>query len=473
VRRTNLGDTSMWHKVAHNILEQCKLKATARADAAMWRKVADNILAQWRVAFSSPTRKLEGPLEGGDASAAAQEQAPPFFRITRRALCDSHFWRFLLDFTRASLFSSESVATSQAATSLAFTDWAIDDLLRIMEVDYPELGARAGLTRQGSMKVVYDESEWGAIVKAAGGTPGEEHTRLLEFVDGREQGVLLSPSEALRIAPELACDTNVGRICGVKFTPGTASAHCEWFTQGLAEICRERLGVAFMFNTKVVDVIAEGGSVESLVLRQEGRTFRIPVGPRVGVVFAAGSWTPRLLSSLNLYVPMYPLKGYTLLIDRPAEVRALPSHRIVASEFVYATRFHDQVRVASMGHFDGWNLEADADTVSFLKREWMDMYPEMRAEADRIRVVVGLRPFVADGNVLAGRVSAYHNLFVVGGPGFNGWKTASGAAEIVASAVETTLHGADAKAESAKFPFDVSLFSPAGRVKSRIPISWI
>ncbi len=37
------------------------------------------------------------------------------------------------------------------------------------------------------------------------------------------------------------------------------------------------------------------------------------------VVFAAGSWTPRLLWHAGLFVPVYPMKGYSLAMDLPEE----------------------------------------------------------------------------------------------------------------------------------------------------------
>ncbi len=37
------------------------------------------------------------------------------------------------------------------------------------------------------------------------------------------------------------------------------------------------------------------------------------------LVLAAGSWTPRLLWHAGLYLPVYPMKGYSLIMDLPRE----------------------------------------------------------------------------------------------------------------------------------------------------------
>jgi glycine/D-amino acid oxidase-like deaminating enzyme len=35
------------------------------------------------------------------------------------------------------------------------------------------------------------------------------------------------------------------------------------------------------------------------------------------VIVAAGSWTPKILRKLDVFVPLYPLKGYNLMFKVP------------------------------------------------------------------------------------------------------------------------------------------------------------
>ena len=41
----------------------------------------------------------------------------------------------------------------------------------------------------------------------------------------------------------------------------------------------------------------------------------IEIGPGDQVAVAAGSWTPQILWHAGLYLPIYPLKGYGLIMD--------------------------------------------------------------------------------------------------------------------------------------------------------------
>ena len=41
----------------------------------------------------------------------------------------------------------------------------------------------------------------------------------------------------------------------------------------------------------------------------------VAVAPGDQVAVAAGSWTPQILWHAGLYVPVYPLKGYGLIMD--------------------------------------------------------------------------------------------------------------------------------------------------------------
>jgi glycine/D-amino acid oxidase-like deaminating enzyme len=41
------------------------------------------------------------------------------------------------------------------------------------------------------------------------------------------------------------------------------------------------------------------------------------------VVLAAGSWTPLLAAKLNVFVPVYPMKGYSLVADVAGAIAGL------------------------------------------------------------------------------------------------------------------------------------------------------
>ena len=69
------------------------------------------------------------------------------------------------------------------------------------------------------------------------------------------------------------------------------------------------------------------------------------------VVVAAGAWTPKILWSIGVMVPIVPMKGYCIAVDldnmppgttRPPTPSDVPS-RTVYDRFVYITRLGEQV----------------------------------------------------------------------------------------------------------------------------------
>jgi glycine/D-amino acid oxidase-like deaminating enzyme len=133
--------------------------------------------------------------------------------------------------------------------------------------------------------------------------------------------------------------------------------------------------------------------------------------------------------------------------------------RVITDSIMYTSTLNKELRIASFGEFDGWDTDADPSVVSELKEQACRMYPRMRgavasSEGD---VRTGLRPFVSDGRLLLGKIPQYHNLYVNVGPGFNGWKVATGAAKVLV---------ADITGDSSDIPnsFDAGILSPENRI---------
>jgi D-amino-acid dehydrogenase len=165
------------------------------------------------------------------------------------------------------------------------------------------------------------------------------------------------------------------------------------------------------------------------------------------VIVAAGSWTPNLLWTAGLYMPIYPLKGYSITMDLPDTDSKSPTtptrlpesdlvQRIVADQYIYGTRLGQQIRVASMGEFDGWNSTPTEHVDQTFRAEAAKKFPRMLGMMQNTPTRCGLRPFSADGVVLLGRLPQLDNCAVSVGPGFNGWKTAVGSANVLVDRLE-------------------------------------
>ena len=108
--------------------------------------------------------------------------------------------------------------------------------------------------------------------------------------------------------------------------------------------------------------------------------------------------------------------------------------RIIQDGYIFTSTLNDELRVASFGEFNGWNIELNPSIVQELFTQAGRIFPTLgnalKVEGDNnfdlpkvpegMEVKTGLRPFVSDGRLLIGRISKYSNLYVNAGPGFNG-----------------------------------------------------
>ncbi|KNC73783.1 hypothetical protein SARC_13660 [Sphaeroforma arctica JP610] len=117
------------------------------------------------------------------------------------------------------------------------------------------------------------------------------------------------------------------------------------------------MGVKFRAGVYVQGVLLHGDHNEQVrgLQTSEGVIEFDPA--TTDVVVAAGSWTPLLLRKLGLYVPVYPMKGYSLLTDL-GDIEASPSQLhlprgVVVDGPVWSVKYHNELRVTSIGKTSG------------------------------------------------------------------------------------------------------------------------
>ncbi|MFH4338930.1 FAD-dependent oxidoreductase, partial [Acinetobacter baumannii] len=79
---------------------------------------------------------------------------------------------------------------------------------------------------------------------------------------------------------------------------------CYLFTNALAQIAKE-LGVNFQFNQNVEKLIVEGDQIKGVQVNGKVLTAD-------RYVLAFGSYSRDFLKPLDLQLPVYPVKGYSL-----------------------------------------------------------------------------------------------------------------------------------------------------------------
>lgn len=228
------------------------------------------------------------------------------------------------------------------------------------------------------------------------------------------------------VAREPALGYVQDKIVGGLRLPGDATGDCFKFTQGLADHC-ERLGVTFRYNTTVKRLLKTQGDITGVEL-EDGE---IVTADRYLV--ALGSYSPLLLNPVNVRIPVYPVKGYSLTIPIEDETRAPVSTVMDETYKIAVTRFDDRIRVGGTAELTGYNLALKPERRRNVDYVVSDLFTGA-ADLSKADFWTGLRPMTPDGTPVLG-ATQYPSLFLNTGHGTLGWTMAAGSARFVSAII--------------------------------------
>ena len=417
-----------------------------------------------------------------------------FFHISwADTLTDPFFFRWLVTFTKTSLFPDEHQQDKQKEM-LNFTKYAVEDMVDMMEQRTPEyrrdnMARQSGYNKNGSLNVFYDpvivdendrknhnnNDKKGSASRAA--VPKKELIHTKKTFEPSQQ--VVGTVQVLALEPSLQWQER--QPTSAKYEAEARSASSHHFTKELANCCVKdpNLNVVFLYETAVqamtVQEAAAAGKGKPRISKLRTNRGVIDIPDDVLIVVAAGSWTPHIMALLDLYAPVYPLKGYAMSVSANDALRqtvssSLSSHqklkwqdlpsRIVSDKYMYTARLGDEIRITSIGEFSGWSTIPTPQVDKEFRQEAIRQFPQLRHLIQQAHTRCGHRPFVSDGILLLGAVDTHENLYVSVGPGSNGWKLAMGSGEII----ERLVAGQTAGQIQEELGFDVNVLSPAGRV---------
>jgi len=430
-------------------------------------------------------------------------QHPPFdfFHISwLECLTDPFFLRWVLTFTQTSLWPSAQQADKQN-DMLAFTDKAVQDMIRMLERNRGYLGKQSGYNTRGSLAVSYDPPKPPAEQeKEQTKTPKAHASQSKMNLEPARQ--LVGTDQVLREEPSLRFQKQ--QPTGAKYEYEAKAASSGRFSKALADVCKTQSRqwdlhkggkVTFFYDTRVQGITTAAisssdsssstnkdpgqitrlhtnrGVIDCSVVNDKDQNKAGTVTP-IPVVVAAGAWVPHILSLMDWYAPVYPLKGYSMSVSAKEALESsaggstklseqdLPS-RIVADKYMYTTRLgKDEIRITSIGEFSGWSTQPTALVDKEFRREAVRQFPQLETLIDKAVTRCGHRPLVNDGILLLGRVSDTSNVYVSCGPGSNGWKLAMGSGDAVARLIE----GQSFQQIQQEMGANVQTFDPSGRV---------
>lgn len=318
---------------------------------------------------------------------------------------DPHLWRWLVQM----LENCTSVAYDRNKGRMVRLAEYSRDVMRDLR---NETGIRYDDCQQGTLQVFRTQKQFDSA--------GADIAVLKQYEVPYE---VLDRAQCVQAEPGLASAAH--KIVGGLRLPTDETGDAFLFTQRLAAMA-EKAGVKFLYNTRIERLVKEGEKITSVVTSRG-------VIKADAYVLALGSFSPSLLRPLNIHLPVYPVKGYSLTADIKDEARA-PVSTIMDETFkIGITRLGDRVRVGGTAELAGFSRSLRKHRRETLEYSVTDLFA---GSCDVSEAVFwsGLRPMTPDGTPVIG-TTGLRNLFLNTGHGTLGWTMACGSARVLADII--------------------------------------
>ena len=233
---------------------------------------------------------------------------------------------------------------------------------------------------------------------------------------------LLLKDELAKVEPAL--EHAKDKLVGGLHLPNDETGDCYMFTNALADLAKG-LGVDFKFNQNVEKLVVEGDEIKGVVV--DGKVLTAD-----RYVLAFGSYSRDFLKPLNLNLPVYPVKGYSLTIPIVDPAFAPQSTVLDETYKIAITRFDQRIRVGGMAELSGFNHGLNTDRRATLEMVTQDLFPG--GDLAQASFWTGLRPMTPDSTPIIG-ATGYKNLFLSTGHGTLGWTMACGSGKLISDLV--------------------------------------
>jgi D-amino-acid dehydrogenase len=269
-----------------------------------------------------------------------------------------------------------------------------------------------------------DFSSTGKLVLygSAASLDGARRQLELQRTMGSEQR-LVTPDECIAIEPALTAYRT--QMAGAIHTPSECAADCLKLCIALERALRAS-GVRFLLDCEVQRFDLRDGRVAAVQTSAgdvEADAF----------VMALGTASHRLGRQLGAYLPVYPLKGYSITVDVDGAPDAAPQVSVTDStrKVVFA-RIGSRLRVAGMAELVGHDASIPATRIETLAAATRAVFPQA-SRMEALHPWTGMRPATPTGVPIIGRIAgAPSNMVFNTGHGALGFTLAFGSAQRVA-----------------------------------------
>ncbi|MDB9937935.1 D-amino acid dehydrogenase [Candidatus Thioglobus sp.] len=217
------------------------------------------------------------------------------------------------------------------------------------------------------------------------------------------------------------------------------TGNCYLFTSELYKKCLE-MGVKFEFNTHIESIHINDNKVSSVKTNHGELTAD-------NYAVSLGSHSPKILSSVGIDIPVYPVKGYSITLPVLNDLDAPQSTIMDDKNKVGITRLGNTIRVAGIAHLTDHNSSLREKSLHSLKKGLNNLFPHAAKETNDINFWTGFRPSTPDSTPIIG-ATPYSNLYLNTGHGTLGWTMSLGSGKLLANIVsgnepEISLEGID------------------------------
>ena len=255
-----------------------------------------------------------------------------------------------------------------------------------------------------------------------------------EFLQAASQAALMREFGCERVTKETeeclalepALNASTVPIVGGTYTAEDESGDAHKFTQALAQRCRQA-GVSFIFGEAIDSLGEKNGRISNI---------RLVNGTTVtgdAFVVALGSWSPLVLKSVGVNIPVYPAKGYSITVPLEANSTAPTISLTDDGHKIVISRLANRLRIDGTAEFSGYDGTINAVRCKAILRRLKAVFPETVRD-NRFDVWAGLRPATPSNVPLIGKAK-FDNLFLNTGHGTLGWTMACGSGQLIADLI--------------------------------------
>lgn len=357
--------------------------------------------------------------------------------VRLRPQFDLHQWRWFFSFLRACSKQQSRITTQRLLELSFYSRQLIQEIARKEELSF-------SYTRAGKLVIHSSRKSWQSALSQL------DYQKSL----GCEQEAL-NAEACCRIDPSLRDIKD--RIAGGIFTPSEETADCYRFCQELTRVLLASGKFVSLTETAVKRIRSLGNRIIGLETANgviDGDAY----------VLAAGVDSRKLALPIDIDLPIYPLRGYSVTVPlaSPGDGPRL-SVTDYSNKIVYAP-LDGALRVAGFVEIGGDERGIAEDRIETLLDAVRKTFPRI-TDFSRVQPWCGLRPATPLGTPIVGP-TRYTNFFLNVGHGALGFTLAMGSGKVVADIVsgeepkislDGMLLGESAKPGVAARPFKSAL----------------